>query len=136
MTLRDLARFGQLYLQSGCWDGHQVVPASWVNDTRYADDDCRRAFAASHDARRLGFCDPAEAACYTRAHYRNCWWSSTRSSACCSGSGIYGQSLYVNMFANAVVAILSSQPTPFDGDRAGDVLQACTAISSALAILP
>jgi CubicO group peptidase (beta-lactamase class C family) len=136
MTLRDLARFGQLYLQSGCWDGHQVVPASWVNDTRYADDDCRRAFAASSDARRLGFCDPAETVCYTKAHYRNCWWVVDPQLGVLLGSGIYGQTLYVNMFANAVVAILSSQPRPFDGDGAGDVLQACTAISSALAILP
>jgi len=136
MTLRDLARFGQLYLQSGCWEGHQVVPASWVNDTRYADDECRRAFAASNDARRLGFCDPAEAVCYTKAHYRNCWWVVDPQLGVLLGSGIYGQSLYVNMFANAVVAIVSSQPKPFDGDGAGDVLQACAAISSALAILP
>lgn len=27
---RDMARFGQLYLQGGRWDGRQVVPESWV----------------------------------------------------------------------------------------------------------
>ncbi len=26
----DIARFGQLYLQKGKWDGKQLVPASWV----------------------------------------------------------------------------------------------------------
>lgn len=30
ITLRDLAKFGQLYLQGGVWDGKQVVPAEWV----------------------------------------------------------------------------------------------------------
>ncbi len=27
----DIARFGQLYLQKGQWQGHQLVPASWVD---------------------------------------------------------------------------------------------------------
>jgi CubicO group peptidase (beta-lactamase class C family) len=27
---RDMAKFGQLYLQNGNWDGHQVVPEAWV----------------------------------------------------------------------------------------------------------
>jgi CubicO group peptidase (beta-lactamase class C family) len=136
VTLRDLARFGQLYLQSGNWDGHQVVPAPWVNDTRYADEACRRAFAASDDARRLGFCDPSEVACYTRAHYRNQWWVLDPELGVLLASGIYGQTLYINMFANAVVAMLCSQPRPFDNDGAGDVLRACAAISSALTVLP
>ncbi|MDP2480300.1 MAG: serine hydrolase [Candidatus Palauibacterales bacterium] len=30
MSARDLARFGQLYLQEGRWDGRQVIPADWV----------------------------------------------------------------------------------------------------------
>ena len=30
MTPRDMARFGQLYLQGGTWDGEQVIPAEWV----------------------------------------------------------------------------------------------------------
>ncbi len=29
-SARDLARFGQLYLNQGTWDGRQIVPASWV----------------------------------------------------------------------------------------------------------
>lgn len=29
-TSRDMARFGFLYLNQGCWDGEQIVPADWV----------------------------------------------------------------------------------------------------------
>ena len=30
LSTRDLARFGQLYLQNGGWNGQQILPASWV----------------------------------------------------------------------------------------------------------
>ena len=30
MTTRDYARFGQMYLQGGEWQGQQIVPADWV----------------------------------------------------------------------------------------------------------
>jgi CubicO group peptidase (beta-lactamase class C family) len=41
MSTRDLARFGQLFLQKGEWDGRTVIPADWVEkSTRtYSDDD-------------------------------------------------------------------------------------------------
>jgi CubicO group peptidase (beta-lactamase class C family) len=31
LTATDLARFGQLYLQRGQWNGQQLVPASWID---------------------------------------------------------------------------------------------------------
>ena len=33
LSARDLARFGLLYLRDGRWNGQQVVPASWVQDS-------------------------------------------------------------------------------------------------------
>ncbi len=30
LSSRDLLRFGQLFLQQGCWQGKQVIPAHWV----------------------------------------------------------------------------------------------------------
>jgi CubicO group peptidase (beta-lactamase class C family) len=33
ISARDLARFGQLYLQEGAWDGAQIVPAAWVRES-------------------------------------------------------------------------------------------------------
>ena len=33
MTLRDLAKFGQLLLSGGKWNGRQVVPATCISDT-------------------------------------------------------------------------------------------------------
>ncbi len=33
MTPRDMARFGQLYLNGGVFNGRQIIPASWVNES-------------------------------------------------------------------------------------------------------
>lgn len=30
LTVADMAKFGQLYLQSGRWEGEQVIPEAWV----------------------------------------------------------------------------------------------------------
>lgn len=31
LTAHDLARFGQLYLQRGMWEGRQLIPSSWID---------------------------------------------------------------------------------------------------------
>ena len=33
MSARDLARFGQLFLQEGKWNGRQIVPRDWVSES-------------------------------------------------------------------------------------------------------
>jgi CubicO group peptidase (beta-lactamase class C family) len=33
LSARDMARFGQLFLRNGCWNGRQVVPAAWVRES-------------------------------------------------------------------------------------------------------
>jgi CubicO group peptidase (beta-lactamase class C family) len=33
MSARDLARFGILYLQDGVWEGEQLIPADWIEES-------------------------------------------------------------------------------------------------------
>ncbi len=63
-TVRDLGRFGQLYLDGGRADGRPIVPAAWIEDTIRGAPDGPRAFTAGDST--PGY--PAG------AHYRNCWW--------------------------------------------------------------
>ena len=39
LSARDLARFGQLYMQRGTWNGKELVPASWVEESTTAHTD-------------------------------------------------------------------------------------------------
>ena len=33
LTVRDLARFGWLYLNRGAWSGAQIIPADWIDES-------------------------------------------------------------------------------------------------------
>ena len=33
MSARDMARFGQLYLQDGLWEGQQIIPSDWIEES-------------------------------------------------------------------------------------------------------
>lgn len=39
ITTEAIARFGQLYLQQGSWEGRQLVPAAWVAEATHAHSD-------------------------------------------------------------------------------------------------
>ncbi len=131
VTLRDLARFGQLYLREGSRDGLQVLPAAWVADTRLADEACRRIFlAAQEDAHAAG--SPAQQACAPLGHYRNQWWVLDPASGVMMGSGIYGQYVYVDAARDVVLAKLSSLPRALDPTIAADTLSAFAGLAAHL----
>ena len=132
VTLRDLARLGQVYLQGGCVDGRQVVPPLWVHDTRVADEECRRVFLASPGA-AASLCPPADPACHPPGHYRNNWWVLEPARGVLLAAGIHGQYLYVDMTAEVVIAKLSSLPDPLDMEVSADTLAAFAAVARALA---
>jgi CubicO group peptidase (beta-lactamase class C family) len=71
MTPREMARFGQLYLQGGVWDGRQVIPADWV---------------AASVARQV-------TAHTTAPYYGYQWW--VRSNGSYAAHGYKGQRIFV-----------------------------------------
>ena len=62
---RDLAPLGQLVVQNGAVNNQQLVPSSWIDDTRFANERARELFAASE----LGPAVPG-------GHYRIQFWVS------------------------------------------------------------
>ncbi|CAN7354899.1 beta-lactamase family protein [Variovorax sp. LjRoot178] len=94
-TLRDLARFGELMRREGDCNGHQLVPASVVDDVRRGGD---RAIVAKAEPCMPGY------------SYRNMWWVSHNELDAFEAIGIYGQRLHVAPEAEMVVARFASRP--------------------------
>ena len=122
-TLRDLARFGLLFLRSGRAGGRQVVPSWWIDDTVRGAPDGPRAFAEGDE--RAGY-PPG-------SHYRNCWWVRDPGLPFYHGSGINGQSVFVHVPSQTVVAKLSTWPVAWDEDLYGQTVACVKAIAEALA---
>ncbi|ROZ62007.1 serine hydrolase [Ramlibacter sp. WS9] len=96
MTPRDMARFGQLYLQGGAWNGRQVVPAAYVAES------VRKQVATRlSDAPEYGYL----------------WWPtlSTADTPAYSAVGYGGQYIFVVPRQSLVVAAVSDQESSGEG---------------------
>jgi len=120
--LRDLVRFGSLYLHGGTsMTGEQVVAPSWIADTFDGGIDSRDAFAASPDDNRM-----------PGGMYRNqCWFPHPGNNVLLC-LGIHGQMIYVNRAAGLVAAKLSSWPLPQDAGKLFPTIAAFDEIATQL----
>lgn len=83
LTTRDYARFGQMFLQMGEWNGRQIVPIDWV--------------AASTE--------PSAPTAPGAEQYGLQWWMAPDAPAGeYYARGIYGQYIYVNRAKGVVIA--------------------------------
>jgi CubicO group peptidase (beta-lactamase class C family) len=88
-TTRDFARFGQMFLQGGFWNGRQIVPRDWVIASTTA--------SAPTAPGELG--------------YGFQWWMPQDARPReYMGRGIYGQYLYINEGAGMVIAVTAADP--------------------------
>jgi CubicO group peptidase (beta-lactamase class C family) len=121
-ALRDLVRFGSLFLRDGhALDGAPVVAPWWVAETFAGAVDSREQFAAS-----------SEPTLMPGGMYRNGFWFPRAGSDVMLALGIHGQMVYVNVSARVVAAKLSTWPTPQDGERLLSTLLAFDAAAWAL----
>jgi len=122
-TLRDLARFGQLFLRRGRVGGRQVVPAWWIDDTLRGAPDGPRAFTEGDG--EVGY--PAG------SHYRNCWWVRDPAAPFFYASGINGQAVFIHGPSQTVVVKLSTWPVAWSEEFYRQTVAAVLAIAEALA---
>lgn len=105
VTLRDLARFGLLYLDDGVANGVQVLPATWVERLRTPNAELIAAFRGPFSYE--GISTP-------ELMYHDQWWVLDPARGIQVALGIHGQMLYVHRPSRIVVAKLSTQPQALD----------------------
>ena len=87
LTTRDYARFGQMVLQDGMWQGRQVVPAAWLREST--------APSAPTAPGQIG--------------YGYQWWVPVGASEGeFLGRGIYGQYLYIDRGRGVVIVVTAA----------------------------
>jgi CubicO group peptidase (beta-lactamase class C family) len=93
----DMAKFGQLYLQKGVWNGKQLIPASWIEEaTTFKIDQAPDMRQSAKDSS-----DWMQGYCYQFWRCRNNAYRA---------DGAYGQYIIVIPEKDAVVAITSESP--------------------------
>jgi CubicO group peptidase (beta-lactamase class C family) len=121
-TLRDIARFGQLFLQRGRAVGRDVVPAWWVADTVRGAPDGASAFGGGD----------TPAGYPPGAHYRNCWWVRDPGMPFYYASGINGQHVFVHVPTQTVVVKLSTWPAALSAEWLEMTVTGVLAVAAAL----
>lgn len=93
-TARDMARFGQLLLNNGEYNGKQILPSSITEDIKNVQEG---ELAVGHGA---------------SISYHNQWWIPHNEQDAFEVLGSYGQTLYIDPKANMVIVHFSSNATP------------------------
>ena len=104
MTLRDMARFGEMIRQGGRFNGQVIVPQAVVDDIRKGGS--TEAFAKAGYATLPGW------------SYRDMWWVSNDDHGVFAARGIHGQTIYVDPKAEMVIVRFASAPVA--GNAASD----------------
>jgi CubicO group peptidase (beta-lactamase class C family) len=120
VTLRDLARFGEMVRNLGRVGTEQIVPRGWIEDILRNGD--QRPWLATETAARF----------LPAGRYRSQWYMIGNDSGAHCAIGIHGQWIYIDPKAEIVITKLSSQPMPLDDATDHLLLAAFAAIAAAL----
>ena len=96
LSLRDLARFGEMMRLDGRYNGQPIVPTAVVDDIRRGGD--RQLFALAGYNLLTGW------------SYRNMWWVAHDDHGVFTARGIHGQAIYIDPTAEMVIARFASHP--------------------------
>lgn len=96
MTVRDMARFGEMMRLGGRFNGRKIVPQAVVDDIRKG--------ASKDDFARAGY------QTLPGWSYRNMWWVSHNEHGAYVARGVHGQAIYIDPKAEMVIARFASFP--------------------------
>ena len=119
MTLRDLARFGQLVLDNGRANGQQIVPTEWFDDIR-------------NNGKNSAWKPTKYGQVWPNGFYRNQWYVTKDDHGSFFAVGVNGQHIWINPTTRVVIVKYSSFPKSADTTSAGMAMSAMDAIAREL----
>lgn len=96
LTLRDLARFGEMVRLGGKYNGQQIVPSRVIDEIRRGGN--RDVFAKAGYKTLPGW------------SYHGMWWVSHNAHGAFTARGIHGQAIYIDPAAEMVIVRFASHP--------------------------
>ena len=96
VTLRDLARFGEMMRLNGMFNGKRIVPAAVVAKIRAGAD--REQFKAANYSTMPGW------------SYKSQWWITHNVNGAYMARGVHGQAIYIDPKAEMVIVRFMSNP--------------------------
>lgn len=96
ISLRDYARFARLYLNQGNYNGKQIIPKQWIEDSLDASAEYSRPGANNEPYNAIG--------------YGYQWWIPEGNEGEFAAIGVYGQWIYVNPAQNTIIIKMSADP--------------------------
>lgn len=129
LCARDLARVGLMLLHSGAVGDTQVVPASFIKDTRLGGEDSVAAF-------RERLRDVPDAPTGAHSIYRNQFWVPARGERALLCVGVHGQLMYIDPDNDTVVVKLSHWANPRSPELFTLGLTCATMVASHLGGIP
>jgi CubicO group peptidase (beta-lactamase class C family) len=116
--LRDMARFGQMILNGGRFNGQQIVPEAVIRELASGGD--QKAFATAGYTLLEGW------------SYRGMWWITHNQHGALMARGVHGQSLYIDPKAEMVIARFASHPVAANAANDPTTLPAYQAVAEYL----
>jgi CubicO group peptidase (beta-lactamase class C family) len=115
-SLRDFARFGQMHLDQGLFNGRQIVPADWIRRTRRGDSGKFRT-------------EPYKTQ-MPKGAYSHQWWVRDPQAGVQLARGIFGQMIYIDPPNEMVAVKFSTWPTPTVPEMIVETLRALDTIAA------
>ena len=119
ITLRDLARFAQMVLDDGLYNGRQIVSSGWIDDIRF-------------NGNNSAWKPTKYGKVWSDGFYRNQWYVTRDDQGSFFAVGVNGQHIWINPTTRVVIVKFSSFPKSADVESAGLAMSAMDAIARKL----
>jgi CubicO group peptidase (beta-lactamase class C family) len=102
-SLRDFAKLGRLYLNKGNWEGKQIVPAKWIEQSTSITEEYLMPQSENSESKGIG--------------YGYQWWIPDGTEGEFMAIGVFNQHIYVNSTTNTIIVKNSANKNYYDGNN-------------------